>query len=414
MNAAGRNEPAASVSASPAVWLDEMAKEIASRIVLEVFPSRRNDLRFITIMVQFVRMNVITVATTYNNRITIERPDQESPTRCGRWLAECGFPLSTVQDSYWVGMREMLEMWAERDWISLVHADSKETSSSLASAVTKISFDLTELGVRRAGKAHKETTAKLHTSGVMVRRELISDIMDQRPVGRISDIESTLSYRLSGTHIGVILDAVGSEQAQQVLRKARFAAKAGDLLTVMLDTHRWAAWFNCTQTAERAIEAIKNTLDEFGVQAAIGNPHAGLPGFRRTRLQANQTEELRTVLHDEQSVLCYRDLALESVLLQDPSEAAVFAIGELGELAETSSRAETIRKTLYVLLSSGSRTATASELGVHENTVRQRLHFVTEVLGPDYSNRRSELLAALKICRALGAKTLHTRAEIVA
>ncbi|MFE6904167.1 PucR family transcriptional regulator [Streptomyces sp. NPDC057717] len=388
-----------------------MAEDIANRIVLEVFSSRRNDPRFITAMADFVRMNVITVATTFNNRITIDRPDQESPARCGRWLAECGFPLSTVQDSYWVGMREMLEMWATREWISLVRDGSEKTSSSLVSTVTKISFDLTELGVRRAGKAHKETSARLHTSGVMLRRELISDIVSLKPLGRVSDLEATLSYRLSGTHLGVILDAADGEQARQSLRKAQLASRAGDLLIVMLDTHRWAAWFNCTQTAAPSIEAIGNTLDEFGVPAAIGNPYVGLPGFRRTYLQANQAEGLRTVLHDEPSVLCYRDLALEAVLLQDPLNAAAFAIDELGELAETSSRAETIRKTLYVLLSSGSRTATASELGVHENTVRQRLHFVTEVLGPDYSNRRSELLAALKICRALGAKTLHARAE---
>ncbi|MGW6901572.1 PucR family transcriptional regulator [Streptomyces sp. NPDC054919] len=411
MNTAGRSEPAASAAPSSAAWLDEMAEDIANIITREVFPSRRNDLHFITFMTQFVRMNVITVATTYNDQLTIERPDHESPARCGRWLAECGLPLSTVQDSYWVGMREMLEKWAEREWIGLVPAGTKKTSSSLVSTVTKISFDLTELGVRRAGKAHKETTTRLHTSGLTSRRELISDIMNRKQLGRISDLEATLSYRLSGTHIGVALDTADSEQAQRSLRKAQLTAKAGALLMVMLDTHRWAAWFNCTQTSTLALEAIRKTLDEFGVQAAIGNPHVGLPGFRRTYLQANQTEGLRTVLHDAQSVLCCRDLALEVVLLQDPSNAAAFAIEELGQLAETSSRAETIRKTLYVLLSSGSRTATASELGVHENTVRQRLHFVMEVLGPDYSNRRSELLAALKICRALGAKTLHARAE---
>ncbi|MFJ9031043.1 PucR family transcriptional regulator [Streptomyces sp. NPDC102274] len=411
MNAAGRGEPAASAPSSPTAWLDEMAGAIANRIVVEVFPSRRNDLRFIAVMGKFVRNNIVTVAATFNNRITIERPDPESPARCGRWIAECGFPVSTVRDSYWVGMREMLDMWADQEWASLDRDDSQKNPGGVVGTVTKISFDLTELGLRRGSRAHEETTARLHTSGALQRHELIMDIVHRRPLGRLSDLEATLSYRLSGSHVGLVLDVADSEQAKQALRKTQLAARAGDLLTMMLDPHRWAAWFNCGHNADRSVAAITTALGESGVRATMGSPHGGLSGFRRTHLQAVRTEELRSVLQDEQPVLRHRDLALEAVLLQDPSNAAAFAIGELGELAETSARAETIRKTLFVLLSSGSRTATASELGVHENTVRQRLHFVTEVLGPDYSNRRPELLAALKICRALGVKNVHARAE---
>jgi hypothetical protein len=44
---------------------------------------------------------------------------------------------------------------------------------------------------------------------------------------------------------------------------------------------------------------------------------------------------------------------------------------------------------------------------VHENTVRQRLHFVAEELGPSFASRRSELLAALRICRAMGVDAIH-------
>jgi DNA-binding PucR family transcriptional regulator len=95
------------------------------------------------------------------------------------------------------------------------------------------------------------------------------------------------------------------------------------------------------------------------------------------------------------------------VLLDNPTTAAAFASDELGTLIDHSPRAETIRETLFVWLLSGSRTATASELKVHENTVRQRLHFVAEELGPSFASRRSELLAALRICRAMGVDAIH-------
>jgi sugar diacid utilization regulator len=61
-----------------------------------------------------------------------------------------------------------------------------------------------------------------------------------------------------------------------------------------------------------------------------------------------------------------------------------------------------MRETLYTWLSTGSRTATATRLGVHENTVRQRLQSAVDVLGTNYLERRAELLSALKIRCALG------------
>jgi DNA-binding PucR family transcriptional regulator len=53
-------------------------------------------------------------------------------------------------------------------------------------------------------------------------------------------------------------------------------------------------------------------------------------------------------------------------------------------------------------LSAGSQARAATELGVHENTVRLRVRCAGEELGAALSERRTELLVALRLCEALG------------
>ncbi|MFE5136289.1 helix-turn-helix domain-containing protein [Streptomyces fagopyri] len=105
--------------------------------------------------------------------------------------------------------------------------------------------------------------------------------------------------------------------------------------------------------------------------------------------------------------LSFCELALESVLSRDSAAATAYALDELGELAADTVRAERMRETLYVWLRSGSRTVTAARPGVHENTVRMRPASVAETLGPDHLERRTELLVALRLCRAPGASGLR-------
>lgn len=409
MNAAARSGQPTTVASPAAAWLDEMTMEITQCIVLEVFPSRRNDLRFYTAVKRSVRMHIVTVAAVYNGKATIEGSGPDSPDQCGAWLAECGFPKSTAQESYWVGMRRMLELWAKRDWFGLLRpgANGKQASTELIMLVTAISFDLAELGLRRAGAAYDQAAAKLRDSGLLQRRQLISDIVQERVPGRVSDFEVSLSYRLSGTHIGLLLEPCPAERVHQVIRKVQALSKARDSLLVMLDSHKWAAWLNYPHITHDTAETLCEAMADAGLQVSVGDPHVGLTGFRCTHLKAQKAEGLRHVLAEAKPHLVYRELALESVLLDNPTTAAAFASDELGTLIDHSPRAETIRETLFVWLLSGSRTATASELKVHENTVRQRLHFVAEELGPSFASRRSELLAALRICRAMGVDAIH-------
>jgi DNA-binding PucR family transcriptional regulator len=95
-------------------------------------------------------------------------------------------------------------------------------------------------------------------------------------------------------------------------------------------------------------------------------------------------------------------LRLETFLLENPDSARRFINDELGGLAADTERAQRIRDTLLTWLAAGSQARAAAELGVHENTVRLRVRCAGEELGAALSERRTELLVALRLCEALG------------
>jgi DNA-binding PucR family transcriptional regulator len=93
---------------------------------------------------------------------------------------------------------------------------------------------------------------------------------------------------------------------------------------------------------------------------------------------------------------------LETFLLENPDSARRFVRDELGGLAAGTERAQRIRDTLLAWLAVGSQARAATELGVHENTVRLRIRVAGEELGTALTERRTELLVALRLCEALG------------
>jgi DNA-binding PucR family transcriptional regulator len=182
------------------------------------------------------------------------------------------------------------------------------------------------------------------------------------------------------------------------------------------DGTTWAGWLGLSRVLDPdPLDELREALGHTGVPTAIGGPRKGLQGFRRAYQEARRIESMRSMLTVEGELCLYfNDFALEAVLLSDVSAASAFAADELGELADQTPRAARIRGTLFAWLSSGSQTLTASLLGIHENTVRLRLASAANALGPDFADRRIELLTALRLHRALGADRLLAAAGMAA
>ncbi|MGW7579309.1 PucR family transcriptional regulator [Streptomyces sp. NPDC054765] len=398
-------------------WVDLMVDAVATAAVEEVCPERQGNAAFRNCLTALVRAHVQATALAVLQSGGAAAVDEETSRRLGRWLAEQRIPAHTVKDLYWTVMRRMLDLWSEAQWRGLPGAgDGGTVSGEVVTRVTRLVMGLTEEGKALALAAREEAAADLRRGGDPRRRDLALEILDGQHHRGTFALEADLGYRLSGAHLCVLIGVGDLAQAERVFRGAQTATKARDGLLVAIDETTWAAWLGHPRALDPdTLGELREALGRTGVHTAIGGQRRELQGFRRAYQEARRIEDMRSMLAvDGELCLNFNDFALEAVLLSDVSAASAFAADELGELADPTPRAARIRKTLFAWLSSGSQTLTASRLGIHENTVRLRLATAAGALGPDFTDRRIELLTALRLHRALGADRLLTAAGLAA
>jgi DNA-binding PucR family transcriptional regulator len=140
-----------------------------------------------------------------------------------------------------------------------------------------------------------------------------------------------------------------------------------------------------------------------GVSVALGEPADGPAGFRVTHRQAQAA--LRVALHDGRQVTRYADVALIAFALADETLARSLIGIYLHPLDDDGRSAEVLRETLRAYLAAGRNAQSAgSALGVHRNTVSQRLRVIEDRLGCSLSERHAEVDVALRLERLLAAR----------
>jgi len=206
-----------------------------------------------------------------------------------------------------------------------------------------------------------------------------------------------LGYDVNGSHIGAI---VRGPDPAAVLRSLAVALDRRLLLVSVID-QTWA-WLGGAGPLGRAgLEALGSFSPQEGTTLALGNEERGREGFRRTHRQAGQAHRAGRVL--ESSVTLYSDIALEALAGTDEPEARAFVTRELAGIDDDTARSRALRQTLEAYFAAGQNAArTAATLGVHEQTVAQRLRAVEERTSRPVPTRRVELETALRLRRYLG------------
>jgi DNA-binding PucR family transcriptional regulator len=96
----------------------------------------------------------------------------------------------------------------------------------------------------------------------------------------------------------------------------------------------------------------------------------------------------------------YEDVALTAVASVDMELAREFVARELGPLPAQDDDTVWLAATLRVYLEEqASPRRTAQRLGVHENTVKNRVRSVRDILGHPPEQRVAEVLVALRLVR---------------
>ena len=206
-----------------------------------------------------------------------------------------------------------------------------------------------------------------------------------------------LGYDVDGWHVGVI---IRGPQPGPVLEELAGMLDRR-LLQVSVLNQTWA-WLG---GGKPMAEAARTRLVRFDPPArttlGFGLEERGREGFRRTHQQAGYA--FRVAPARPRGTAHYEEVALEALATRDEAAARGFVAHELTGLDGDDVRSRRLRETLQAYFAAGHNAAlTASRLGIHEQTVAQRLRAVEERIGRPVAGRRAELETALRIQAYLG------------
>lgn len=218
--------------------------------------------------------------------------------------------------------------------------------------------------------------------------------------------ERTLSHRLTGWQTAFVC-WTERDDVDLMRLGAAIGAHLGSSHPLLVPDGARALW-GWTSTP-RAPGATENDLSRLveqipdTVRVTVGVPAQGADGFRDSHEQAQRGRRIVDLGGRAAPVTAYADIALVDTMSGDLDLARSFVAAELGGLAVMGRREDEERRALLAVLDAqGGLAAAAEALGVHRNTVLQRLRRAEERRGRAATERVAELHAALRLAQVLG------------
>jgi hypothetical protein len=221
--------------------------------------------------------------------------------------------------------------------------------------------------------------------------------------------ERVLSHRLTGRQVGFVCWAEdrGVDLDGFAKRVGRYLGDGHPLVVTDGPLAVWG-WASTTGDVKSSTMAAEFAGPAENVHIAVGSPHPGAAGFRASHLEAIRTRRVIELSgRAAPSITAFSDVALVDAISRDLETARAFVAAQLGDLARDGAKERGERAALLAVLDAqGSPTAAAHSLGIHKNTVLQRVRRAEGRRGRPATNKVAELHAALLVCDVLGASVL--------
>ncbi len=233
-----------------------------------------------------------------------------------------------------------------------------------------------------------------HRRTRLIEQILAGDLDD--PGG---DAERFIGYALSPWHLSVVLDR-GDRAADRRLTEAlRAALGASRLLVLERPSTSTTAWLGFDRPPSMvSVAAAASPLRGSGRSVAFGQPRRGLSGFRESHAEALDAARVQAAGGVVPGGVTWaRDVRIEILAIREPAAARALVESELGPALQAGLLTDRVRETLEAWIVTGSNVGAASRLGVHEQTVRNRLRRIEDALGHSLISRRTELHVALRL-----------------
>jgi DNA-binding PucR family transcriptional regulator len=398
------------VAAAVDARLAEVTQDVVDLLIREI-PPLREDERLVSLLSASVAENVATVLHMFQHGIdpeAIETP--AAAVEYARRLAQRGVPIAALVRAYRIGHSRFLQ-WCF-DALGAGGPDGIEGAASQRMTqrsftyIDRISEQVIEIyETERDRWLHNRATVR----AVRVRAVLAGDPVD------LDATESMLGYRLRRRHVALVLwladDAPANGQLVALERIAvGLAERAGALgppLFVPCDEASAWVWLPVAEP-----DPDVRAVDGIDVCIAVGDPGAGVEGFRRSHQQATQTQAVALAAGNAAPGLTrFGDIRPIALMASDLDATRAWVLETLGALAIDDAQHARLRMTLRIFLSTGgSYTSTAERLTMHKNTVHYRIVKAEEARGRPIQPDRLDVELALLACDALGPAVLQAPA----
>ena len=242
----------------------------------------------------------------------------------------------------------------------------------------------------------------LHSDANQRRFNAVKALLEGEQLPSANDIEIELHQH----HLGLIAWGEDCEMAVRTLAKQLGRPL---FLVAPIEGTCWG-WISGSRPLEDSTwRRISRFRAPAAARIALGMEEFGEHGFRTTHRQAQRAR----LLADERRPLTrYADVVIEALAAENAEEARRFIIRELGAINDDSPTSERLRETLAAYFAAEHNAASAAaSLGVHQQTVANRLRAAEERLGHPIGARRVELELALRLRDSLGAGEEIARSE---
>jgi hypothetical protein len=335
----------------------------------------------------FARESILAELAALQNDARLPDTCPAVDTEGAQQAARLGAPLSSLLSGYRAGHAAQWEAWFD---LVEQHAETADERKALAERGSRFFFAYADLLSRFVTEEYSRERDRIIRSHEQRRVNLVRELLNDADVD-----PRILEYDVERYHVGTIV--WGPEAADAARDLAKQLNRR--LLLVGVIDETWWAWLGSTEPLD---DRTSNALGCFqpppDTRLALGAEGSGIEGFRRTHRQAVTAQ--RAALGSAAPITRYEDIALEALAAKDEDEARDFIRRELRDLDDDDPRSRRLRETLRAYFRAGQNAAaTAATLGLHEQTVAQRLRAVEERIGRPVPARRAELETALRLRR---------------
>jgi PucR C-terminal helix-turn-helix domain/GGDEF-like domain len=384
--------------ASPA-WIRRVSDEITDAIHREVTElDDDDDMRAGTFA------STRSVLTMMADMVRLGRPPAEGTPppdaiEYTREFVRRGVGIDALLRAYHVGHSTFFH-----NWVAAVHAEVTD-AVWLARAVelgANWTFDYVQALNRELVGRYTEEREGWVRSAAAVRAETVQALLSGDRID-VRLASQRLRYRLDRHHLAYVVwtdeeEAGPADLAalEDVALQLATEAQMGRPLVVTLGRRLVAAWVGARdQIALSAAGVAGSPL------VAVGSPAAGVEGFCASHREAMHARRVARLSDRPMgTVTRYEDVALTALASVDLDLAREYVAAELGPLAARDDDTVRLSATLRVYLEErASPRRTAQRLGIHENTVKNRVRAIRELLGHPPEERVAEVLVALRLAR---------------